>query len=410
MRLSTALFLVLSVESSIGLAEQLVLRYYKGLQAINPLTAWSFNRNVEKGDIMNDFENMDGLEFERLIYNLFVKLGFRAQITKASGDGGVDIVANYEGLLFKGLYLIQCKRWKGKVGEPELRDLYGTVISENALKGILITTSSFSRQAEEFSRGKNLELIDGSKLSELLRAAEMDNTGFSGVINSTETVGFLQSSLFDSEKYQLLARRINDDPSMEHPHNALINLLMEKVFEMEGDARTNGLISETIARINAYNQIFAAGKTKIIRERRNQTYFYLAVMELANANYGKAYENLLKIELPKALAPGATSQALSIQRWFITIAYILGFDTELKRLLSECIKGVRFSNGDTLKHPELALQCTNILQGTLKVYELELPYPNKKLVKMSDFLAKFEIVCEMIEEHRDYIRSFGKVD
>ncbi|EHB66074.1 restriction endonuclease [Paenibacillus lactis] len=354
---------------------------------------------------MINFESMDGVEFERLVYNLFVKLGFRAQITKASGDGGVDIVANYEGLLFNGLYLIQCKRWKAKVGEPELRDLYGTVTSKNALKGILVTTSSFSRQAEEFSRGKNLELIDGPKLNELLRAAEMDNTAFSGVINNTERVGFLQSPMFDSEKYQLLARRIDSDPKMEQPINALINLLMEKVFEIGADARTNGLIDETIARINGYNQIFAAGKTKVMKERRNQTYFYLAAMELANANYGKAYENLLKIEFPLAIG-----QAMSIQRCFITIAYILGLDTELKRLLMECIKGIRFNNGDTVTHPVLISECTKILQGTMKVHELEIPYPNRQMLKMSDFLGKFRITREMIEEHRDYVRSFGKVD
>lgn len=51
---------------------------------------------------MDLFEEMDDIEFEMLIYTLFIKLGFRAQITKASGDGGIDIIANYEGLIFNG--------------------------------------------------------------------------------------------------------------------------------------------------------------------------------------------------------------------------------------------------------------------------------------------------------------------
>lgn len=356
-----------------------------------------------KGDIMTNLENMDGLAFEKLIYNLFVKLGFRAQITKASGDGGIDIIANHDGLVFKGTYLIQCKRWKSKVGEPELRDLYGTVISENALKGILVTTSSFSRQAEEFSRGKNLELIDGPKLKELLELANLDNTSFNMLINSAETNGFLQSPLFDSEKYQLLTGRINNDPTLEIPHTALINMLMDSVLEFGSDARTNGLIHEATSRITTYNQIFASGKMKVMKERRSRSYYYLAMMELANANYGKAYEYLLKIELAE------WGQILTFHRCYIAIAYILGFDKELDRLLKEAIKGVQFRDM-TIKHPTLIIQCNNVIFGKMKPDEIELEYPVNKLIKISDFLYNFKIPRETIEQQRAYVRSFGKID
>jgi len=82
-----------------------------------------------------DIDKLSGLEFEKLIYDVLIRLGFRANLTKSSGDGGIDIEAFYDGLLFKGKYIIQCKRWDSKVGEPVLRDLYGTIISNNALKG-----------------------------------------------------------------------------------------------------------------------------------------------------------------------------------------------------------------------------------------------------------------------------------
>jgi len=64
--------------------------------------------------------------------------------------------------------VVQCKRWGGPVGEAVIRDLYGVVMSENANKGILITNSYFTSSAINFSKGKQLELIDGIALDKLL--------------------------------------------------------------------------------------------------------------------------------------------------------------------------------------------------------------------------------------------------
>ena len=58
---------------------------------------------------------------------------------------------------------------KKPVGEPVLRDLYGTVMSERAAKGILITTSRFTARAKKFAEDKPLELIDGTLLLQLLK-------------------------------------------------------------------------------------------------------------------------------------------------------------------------------------------------------------------------------------------------
>lgn len=70
--------------------------------------------------------------------------------------------------MLEGKYLIQCKRYSNPVGVSILRDLYGTVHSENANKGILITTASFTSIAKTFAEGKQIELIDGNKLKSLL--------------------------------------------------------------------------------------------------------------------------------------------------------------------------------------------------------------------------------------------------
>jgi restriction system protein len=111
-----------------------------------------------------DLVNMTGLQFERLVAQLLTKIGLSVTSTKESGDGGIDLVAVSDQPFFEGKYIIQCKRWTGSVGEPIVRDLYGVVMSERANKGILVTTGSFTGQAEKFASHKPLELIEGGKL------------------------------------------------------------------------------------------------------------------------------------------------------------------------------------------------------------------------------------------------------
>lgn len=115
-----------------------------------------------------DLDNLSGVEFENVCQVLVEKMGFTTQTTKASGDGGIDLIAYNHQPLLSGKYIIQCKRYTGSVGEPIIRDLYGVVTSERANKGILMTTGHFSRSAIAFSDGKPIELIDGEKLKSLL--------------------------------------------------------------------------------------------------------------------------------------------------------------------------------------------------------------------------------------------------
>ncbi len=118
---------------------------------------------------------LSGAEFERLISALLQSMGFRTEITKASGDGGIDIVAFLDRPIIGGRYLIQCKRLAPEVpvGTATVREFYGALSADRtAVKGILITTSSFTTQAEEFARQLPIELIAGEQLQQLLSEHE----------------------------------------------------------------------------------------------------------------------------------------------------------------------------------------------------------------------------------------------
>jgi restriction system protein len=96
-----------------------------------------------------------------MITGLLKKMGFMAEVTRASGDGGIDIEAILDRPIVGGRYLIQCKRFSHNnlVSSPTIRDFYGAVMADReAVKGVLITTSAFTAQSRKFAAGLPIEL------------------------------------------------------------------------------------------------------------------------------------------------------------------------------------------------------------------------------------------------------------
>lgn len=112
--------------------------------------------------------NIDPYAFEKLAQRLLRECGFSdVEVTKKSGDGGIDGIGK---LRINGIFsfnvAFQCKRYKGQVGAPVIRDFRGS-LGTNIEKGVLITTGTFTREAkEEASReGRRLiDLMDGEEL------------------------------------------------------------------------------------------------------------------------------------------------------------------------------------------------------------------------------------------------------
>jgi hypothetical protein len=115
-----------------------------------------------------DLSSIPPEEFERVIANLFSKLGFTTEITRYSRDGGIDCIAIDLRPAVGSKIIIQAKRYKETVSLSAVRDLYGTLQHNGANKGILIATSGFGPDAHSFVKGKPLELIDGIQLAKLL--------------------------------------------------------------------------------------------------------------------------------------------------------------------------------------------------------------------------------------------------
>jgi restriction system protein len=125
---------------------------------------------------LNESKNiaaMDWKDFEHLIREIFEKEfqknGGEVKITRASRDAGVDAIAFDPDPIRGGKIVIQAKRYVNTVDVASVRDLYGTVVNEGAIKGILVTTSDFGADAYEFAKSKPITLLNGSHLLHLLR-------------------------------------------------------------------------------------------------------------------------------------------------------------------------------------------------------------------------------------------------
>jgi restriction system protein len=111
-------------------------------------------------------------QFEDYIVELFRHLGFRTEKVGGSYDGGIDVVAEKDGIK----HYIQCKRFIiRQVNVHDVRDFYGAMADKlTDAKGYFITTNFFTLEAEKFAEGKPLELIDGNKLMRYIRQAGVD--------------------------------------------------------------------------------------------------------------------------------------------------------------------------------------------------------------------------------------------
>lgn len=117
--------------------------------------------------VIESINQLSWQEFERLVGEIFRKKGFSVSETGQSGpDGGVDLELRRG----RELHLVQCKQWRAqRVGVSVVRELAGVMAARGAAGGFVVTSGTFTPDAEAFAKGSNIELIAGSQLSGLIK-------------------------------------------------------------------------------------------------------------------------------------------------------------------------------------------------------------------------------------------------
>ncbi len=133
---------------------------------------------ILKGQLLDTISNIKPSDFEKLIKDLVLALGYgknneeNAKVLGRTGDQGIDGEIIQDKLGFDKIYL-QAKRWNpnNSVPSAQIRDFIGALSIKHASKGIFITTTSFSSEAKETalkSVDRKVILIDGNELARLM--------------------------------------------------------------------------------------------------------------------------------------------------------------------------------------------------------------------------------------------------
>lgn len=101
------------------------------------------------------FYQLTDNDFEVVMAEIYSRLGYDVTRTKATRDGGKDLIIRIPEILGDFIYYVECKKYAAKrpIGVGIIRNLIGTVNTDRVNGGILATTSFFTRDAYEFISG-----------------------------------------------------------------------------------------------------------------------------------------------------------------------------------------------------------------------------------------------------------------
>jgi restriction system protein len=130
------------------------------------------SRDEAKSRLLTELKALSPTAFEHFCKALLQQLGYReVNVTKRSGDGGIDGYGNFQQGVVSIKSAFQAKRWAdAPVGRPEIDRLRGALQGEFD-HGVFITTSRFTKDATEASYRKgaiSILLLDGDAVVELM--------------------------------------------------------------------------------------------------------------------------------------------------------------------------------------------------------------------------------------------------
>lgn len=114
-------------------------------------------------------DEMEGVEFEVFCAQLLERRGFiDISLTKASGDFGVDILAEKDGVT----YAIQCKRFSAPVGVKAVQEVCAGREYYDRMVGAVLTNQYFTAPAVDAAKKLKILLWDRGYLESMLEEDE----------------------------------------------------------------------------------------------------------------------------------------------------------------------------------------------------------------------------------------------
>ena len=117
------------------------------------------------GRSFREYDGLEGHDFEYYCAELLKRHGFQeVEVTKGSGDYGVDILAEKDGVT----YAIQCKSYTAPVGVKAVQEAYAGRDYYDRMVGAVLTNQYFTQPAVEAARKLKILLWDRGYLEGML--------------------------------------------------------------------------------------------------------------------------------------------------------------------------------------------------------------------------------------------------
>jgi len=119
--------------------------------------------NKLKRSKISDIDKMSGIQFENYLKLIFEQKGYKAQITKTTGDFGADLI------LKKGdkKIIVQAKRYNSRVGIKAVQEAVSAVQYYKATEAWVVTNNEFTGAAIELARPNKVRLIERDELIQM---------------------------------------------------------------------------------------------------------------------------------------------------------------------------------------------------------------------------------------------------
>lgn len=124
-----------------------------------------FTRKYRKKYEIHSLDEIEGHEFEYYCAELLKKRGFiDVSVTKGSGDYGIDILAEKDGVT----YAIQCKAYATPVGVKAVQEAYAGREFYDRMVGAVLTNQYFTKPAVEAAKKLKILLWDRGYLDSMI--------------------------------------------------------------------------------------------------------------------------------------------------------------------------------------------------------------------------------------------------
>lgn len=125
-------------------------------------------KNINRIDMYNNkIDYMTGEDFELYVAQMLGNIGFyNIQTTKGSGDQGVDILAEKEGMK----YAFQCKRYDKPVGNKAVQEVFAGKFFYHCHVAVVVTNNYFTQSAKDLAHENGVVLWDRDYLQKFIGA------------------------------------------------------------------------------------------------------------------------------------------------------------------------------------------------------------------------------------------------